>query len=128
MYIEALKKDFPMAYTVEAQTIMAEKAGGIEKLDTLFDAGDAAGSTENTLWIAAVMMKAYANREKLKCKILGEEYKGGETPTYEELRLLVNVQDLGQNFVAEISEAMKAGSKTTVEVKEEKRKNAKATP
>lgn len=128
MYIEVLKKDFPMAYTVEAQTIMAEKAGGIEKLDTLFDVDDAAESTENTLWIAAVMMKAYANREKLKCKILGEEYTGGETPTYEELRLLVDVRDLGKNFMTEISEAMKLGNKTTVEVKEEKRKNAEATP
>lgn len=128
MYIEALKKDFPMAYTVEAQTIMAERAGGLERLDTLFDVGDAAGATENTLWIAAVMMKAYANREKLKAKMLGEEYNGGEVPTYEELRCLVSVQDLGNGFLVEISEAMKVGNKTTVEVKEEKRKNAKATP
>lgn len=128
MYIEALKKDFPMAYTVEAQTIMAEKAGGIENLNTLFNADDAAGSTENTLWIASIMMKAYANREKLKCKILGEEYTGGETPTYEELRLLVDVRDLGKDFMTEISETMKLGNKTTVEVKEEKRKNAEATP
>lgn len=128
MYIEVLKKDFPMAYTVEAQTIMAEKAGGIEKLDTLFNVDDAAKSTENTLWIASVMMKAYANREKLKCKILGDEYTGGETPTYDELRLLVNVRDLGKDFMTEISEAMKLGNKTTVEVKEEKRKNAEATP
>lgn len=126
MYIEALGKDFPLCYTVEAQSKLAEKAGRLEDIQTLFDQEDAAGSTENTVWILAVMMEAAVNREKVKCRMLGEEYKGGEAPTYEELRALISPTEL-KDVAAIISAAMKLGQKTTVEVKEEKGKNAKAT-
>ena len=123
MYIRALDKDFPLAYTVEAQTELAEKAGGIEKFGEFFSENNAAEAVENSVWMAAVMMKAAAHREKLKSRMLGEEYTGGEPPAYEELRVLLNVGELGDSFKLELSEAMKMGQKTTIEAKEDKRKN-----
>ena len=125
MRVEALGKDFPLAYTVEAQTAMAEKAGGIEQLDTIFDADDAAKSIENTLWVLSVMMNAYANRERLKATMMGKKWDGEEPPTYEQLRILLDVTDIKGDIMKEISAAMKVGNKTSVEVKSEK--NGKAT-
>lgn len=125
MKIEALGLDFPLAYTVEAQTEMAERAGGIEKLETLFDAGDAAKSIENTIWVLAVMMNAYANRERLKATMMGKKWDGNEPPTYEQLRVLLDVTEIDKDIMQEISGAMKVGNKTSVEVKNEK--NGKAT-
>ena len=55
--------------------------------------------------------------------MLEEEYTGGEPPTYEDLRVLLDVGELGDSFKLELSEAMKMGQKTTIEVKEDKRKN-----
>lgn len=127
MYLKVLDKSFPLAYTVEAQTEIAERAGGLEKLDELFDNENAAESTERTVWMAAVMMRAAANREKLKCRMLGEEYKGGEPPTCEELRILLNVGEIGEVLMKEISEAMAEGQESTVEVKEDTKKNGTAT-
>lgn len=125
MRVEALGKDFPLAYTVEAQTAMAEKAGGIEQLDTIFDADDAAKSIENTLWVLSVMMNAYANRERLKATMMGKKWDGEEPPTYEQLRILLDVTEIKGDIMKEISAAMKVGNKTSVEVKSEK--NGKAT-
>lgn len=127
MYIKALDKDFPLSYTVEAQSKLAEKAGRLENIQSLFDTSDAAGATETTVWMLSVMMEAAVNREKIKCRMLGDEYKGGEAPTYEELRLLLNPTELGESVMTEITAAMNAGQAVTVEVKEEKGKNAKAT-
>lgn len=126
MYIEALNKDFPLAYTVEAQSKMAEKAGRLEDLQTLFD-GEAADVTENTLWVLSVMMEAAVHREKVRCRIFGDEYTGGEAPSYEDLRTLLTPIEMAQNAMEEITSAMSVGQKTTVEVKEEKGKNVKAT-
>lgn len=125
MRVEALGKDFPLAYTVEAQTAMAEKAGGIEQLDTIFDADDAAKSIENTLWVLSVMMNAYANRERLKATMMGKKWDGEEPPTYEQLRILLDVTEIKGDIMKEVSAAMKVGNKTSVEVKSEK--NGKAT-
>lgn len=125
MRIEALGKDFPLAYTVEAQAEMAEKAGGIEQLNTLFDADDAAKSFENTLWVLSVMMNAYANRERLKATMMGKKWDGMEPPTLEQLRVLLDVTEINKDIMGEITAAMKVGNKTSVEVKSEK--NGKAT-
>ena len=126
MYIEALGKDFPLCYTVEAQSKLGEKAGRLEDIQTLFDQEDAAESMENTVWILAVMMEAAVNKEKVKCRMLGEEYKGGEAPTYEDLRVLISPTEM-KDVAAMISATMKLGHKTTVEVEKEKEKNAKTT-
>ena len=126
MYIEALGKDFPLCYTVEAQSKLAEKAGRLEDIHTLFDQDDPAESMENTVWILAVMMEAAVNKEKVKCRMLGEEYKGGEAPTYEDLRVLISPTEM-KDVAAMISATMKLGHKTTVEVEKEKEKNAKTT-
>lgn len=126
MYIKALGKNFPLCYTVEAQGKIAKKAGRLEELEKLFDEEDAARSTENTVFLLAVMMDGAVKREKVKCKALGEEYKGGEAPTYEELLVLLDPTELSGGVISEIMEAMGNGNKTTVEVKEEK--NAETTP
>ncbi len=127
MYIEALGKDFPLCYTVEAQSKLAEKAGKLEDIQGLFERDDAAEVVENTVWMLSVMMEAAVNREKVKCRMLGEEYKGGEAPTYDDLRAILNPGEIGEKIMQEITKAMKSGNETTVEVKEEKRKNAETT-
>lgn len=127
MYIKAIKKDLPLCYTVEAQTKIAAKAGRLEDLKDLFEKENSAETVENIIWVLAILMEAAVNREKVKCKMLGEDYKGGEPPSYDELRLLIEVKELGKETIKEIFAAMSNGSQTTVEVKEEKGKNAKAT-
>lgn len=127
MYIEALGKDFPLCYTVDVQGKIAEKAGRLEDLQNLFDDEDTTKVTENTVWLLSVMMQAAVDREKVKCRMMGEEYSGGEAPDYEELRLILNPFEIQKDAMNEINAAMNAGQKTTVEVKEEKGKNAKAT-
>lgn len=126
MYISALDKDFPMVYTVEAQTALAEKAGGrLEDLDKLFDDDDAADYTEKWIEVMALLMKAATNREKVKCKALGEEYTGKESPTSEELRALLTMEEVKQGIV-DVAAAMKVGNSSTVETEEEKGKNVEA--
>lgn len=127
MYIKAIEKDFPLCYTVEAQTKIAAKAGRLEDLKVLFEKDDSAETVENIVWVLAILMEAAANREKVKCKMLGEDYKGGEPPSYDELRMLLGVTELEKETIEEIFSAMRKGSQTTVEVKEEKGKNAKDT-
>lgn len=123
MYISALDKDFPMVYTVEAQTALAEKAGGrLEDIDKLFDGENAAQVTEQTVWIMAELMKAAVNREKLRCKTLGEEYTGEEPLTSEELRVFLTMEEMGR-AIPEIRAVMFKGNGTTVETEEESRKN-----
>lgn len=126
MYISALDKDFPMVYTVEAQTALAEKAGGrLEDIDKLFDDSNAAQLTEQTVWVMAELMKAAANREKLRCKTLGEEYTGGEPLTSEELRVFLTMEEMGR-AIPEIRAVMFKGNSTTVETEEENGKNVES--
>lgn len=127
MYISAIGKNFPLRYTVDVQSKIAKKAGRLEDLQNLFDDEDAAKVAENTVWMLSIMMQASVDTEKVKCRMLGEEYRGEEAPSYEELRMLLNPFEIQKDAMGEIEAAMNAGQKTTVEVKEEKGKNAKAT-
>lgn len=126
MYISALNRDMPLAYTVEAQTKIAEKAGRLDDIQNLFENEDSAKTVENTVWMLAVMMEASVNREKVKAAMFGNSYDGPEAPTYEQLRMILTVPET-YSAMAEIRGAMSIGEETTVEVKEEKKKNAKAT-
>lgn len=126
MYIEALGKDFPLAYTVEAQSKIAARAGRLEDLEKMLDI-DAATSTENIVYMVSAMMEAAVNREKVRCQALGETYTGSDAPTYEQLRALTSPRELGKTVMEEMKAAMSGGQKTTVEVKEEKKKNVETT-
>lgn len=121
MHIEALGRDYPLAYTVEAQSKLAQKAGGrLEDIDRLFDKDDSAKIFENTVFILSALMEGYANRERVKCKALGKEYTGAYPPSYKDLCALLSPLEVGADAMAEISAAMKAGNKTTTETKPEK--------
>ena len=123
MYLSALDKDIPMVYTVEAQTALAERAGGrLEDINKLFDSDNAAQATEQTVWVMAELMKAAVNREKIRCKTLGEEYTGGEPLTCEDLRVLLTMEEM-KKATAEMYAVMLEGNNTTVETEEEKGKN-----
>ena len=127
MYIEALGKNFPLCYTIAVQSELADKAGRLEDIQNLFDQDDTEKVIENIVWTISLMMTAAESREKVKCRMLGQEYKGEEPPTFDELMLLLSPGEIEESAMEEISNAMKSGQKTTVEVKEEKGKNAKAT-
>lgn len=126
MKIDELGIDVPLRYTVEAQTKIAKAAGGLEQIESYLSDKDAAETTEHIIFMAAAMMEGSINREKVKCKILGNEYKGPNPIPYEDLRLFFNALDI-KEISAEVLNAMKSDNKSTVEIKAEKRKNAEAT-
>lgn len=120
-------QEYQLAYTVAAQAMIAQHFGGIDKIDGALTEGDAVEIMDNVSFMAAAMMKGAENRERVRCKALGLEYDGQESLDYECLRLAFQPSDVKSAATA-IMEAIREGSTATVELKEEKGKNADATP
>lgn len=125
--ITVFGREYPMAYTVEAQAEIAKRFGGIEKIELAFNTEDVASMMVNMAFCAAVMCKAYEDRERVRCKFMGAEYTHNEVMSEAELICAIEPKEVPEISSA-IMEAMKEGNKTTVEVEPAKGKNADATP
>ena len=121
MDIEILGKSYPMAYTIDAQNKINEKAGGIDKIELLFDGNDPVESMQNILFMAAQMIKGAADRERLKNKLIGNEVESSVVPTYEDLSAVIEVKEIKQISQA-VMKTIQEGSRITVEVEDIEKK------
>ena len=119
--------EYPMAYTVAAQSEIAKKFGGIEKIKLAFNAENVSEAMTNMAFCAAVMCKAYEDREQVRSKSMGNKYARRETLCAEDIAAALDPKDMANVSKAVIA-AMKEGNTITVEVEPAKGKNADATP
>lgn len=115
MDIEIFGKKFPMAYTVAAQSEIAKKFGKIENLEEALSSEDVAEMMKNVSFCASVMVKAAADRERVRCKIMAYPEPEIEEITYDEIMASVYVNDMDE-MVDSIVATMREGNETTVEV------------
>lgn len=120
-------QEYQLAYTVAAQATIAQRFGGIEKIDGALTEGNAVEIMDNVCFMASAMMLGAENRERVRCMALGLEYTGQKSISYDCLREAFQPSDVKAAATA-IMEAIREGSTATVELKEEKGKNADATP
>ena len=116
-----LDQEYPLKYTIAAQSKIASKAGGLKNIEALFNCEDEAEIFKNAAFMASEMIEGYINSEKIKCRMLGQEYTGPEPISAADLCGLLDVADT-EGMVREITAAMRAGNKSNVEVKPDKKK------
>lgn len=124
--MKILDQEYPLKYTIAAQSKIASKAGGLKNIEALFNCEDEAEIFKNAAFMAAEMIEGYINSEKIKCRMLGQEYTGPEPISAADLCGLLDVADT-ENMVREITAAMRAGNKSNVEVKPDKKKEPLST-
>lgn len=127
MTIRILEKEYPLAYTIMAQEAIAKRHGGLEKWGETMESIEVDDMMGEMAFMAAEMTKGAYEREKVRCKIYGEEYTGPGYLTEEEIKAATQNGEMKEIAIA-VMKAMKEGNEATVEVKEEKGKNAKTTP
>lgn len=120
-------REYPMVYTVDAQAEIAKRFGGIEKIEAAFNAEDMATTMMNMAFCASVMCKAYENRELVRCKAMGEEYKPVCILSEEDVASAIEPKEI-TGIMKAVTETMRDGNTTNVEVEPAKGKNADATP
>lgn len=125
MNITILGKEFPIEYTIQAQQEMAEKFG-----DSFFDEVStdsfvsAAKSMMDISCIISILMNGAEKRERVRCMMYDEEFKGPKALTAEEVAAAVHPRDF-VGYRGAIIECIKSAQKVTVEIQKEK--NVKAT-
>lgn len=73
MEIDVFGKKLSMAYTVASQAEIAKRFGGIENIELAFDLNDAALTMENAAFMASCLVNGANARERVRCKMMGEE-------------------------------------------------------
>lgn len=106
--------EYPIAYTVEAQSEMAEKAGGLDHIKDMIGSNQLSNMT-----VLLIMMRAGQHRERVLAKMAGTEEESKEIPTDEELRAIMLMSEWRDAMKA-MSEAMTEGNKSEVEIEGEK--------
>lgn len=106
--------EYPIAYTVEAQSEMAEKAGGLDHIKDMIGSNQLSNMT-----VLLIMMRAGQRRERVLAKMAGTEEESKEIPTEEELRTIMLMSEWRDAMKA-MSEAMTEGNKSEVEIEGEK--------
>lgn len=125
--LELFGVEYPMVFTVAAQAEIAKRFGGIDKIGTALDSGEFQATLENISFMAAALMKGAEERERVRCLATGVPYEGKPALTAQNLMNALELQDVKRATKA-VVDAIKEGSSVTVELKEEKGKNADATP
>lgn len=123
--------EYPAAYTVEAQGMLAEHFGGIENIEQAFESGtdiadDVVKLMENTIFLVSAILKGGENRERVRCKMLGVECTAKAAPTFEELCAVLTPDEIPE-LLNDALKIMSGGNATTMDVEEPEGKNAKAT-
>lgn len=119
--VTILGKNYPIEYTVEAQSKFAEKGGGLKRVSTVI--------TNYPSFALSTMMVAAANRKKVFAKMEGTEYDGPEPMSEDELNAILMPADLPE-ILKTMTGVMSEAFKTDVETAPEKKtgKKTKATP
>lgn len=109
--VKILDKEYPIAYTIEAQTKFTEKAGSLKKAPTVL--------SNDPAFALAVMIQAAVHREAVMAKV--ESRKPAVYPVISEgdlnaILLPADMKDITKSMV----EAMNEGFQTDVETAPEK--------
>lgn len=121
-----LGRPYPMAYTVAAQSKLADRFGGIENIQTAFEAKGVDELMDNMAFMAAVLIQAAAERERVRCKIMGADAPDMQILAADEIKAAVQPYEL-KDVVACIMKTIQEGNAITVEVVPDQKKR-KATP
>ena len=122
MNVTILGNEYPLEYTVEAQSKIAERFGALENIETVFDTG-VAKAAENIVFMLATMMEAAEKRERVACAVMCKEYTGKTALTEGDLKAVIRMQDFKEMQMA-VMATMTEGSKVSVETEEEKKEEA----
>lgn len=122
MNVTILGNEYPLEYTVEAQSKIADRFGGLENIETIFDTG-VAKATENIVFMLATMMEAAEKRERVACAVMCKEYTGKTALTERDLKAVIRMQDFKEMQMA-VMATMTEGNKVSVETEEEKKEEA----
>lgn len=126
MNIEILGKSFPMSMGLDAVKEITELLGcSLEQLgDTIFSA---AMADQLVIYskMAESMIKSAQRRERVKCKMFGEEYKEKIIPNAEEIQSCFL---FGENakLISAVVNTMKESQNGEVEIKDKKGKNGES--
>ena len=113
--------EYPIAMTVEAQSRIAEKAGGLNKIK------DVMGSKKlSNMAVLHILIEAGVRREKVLAKMAGEEYIPPVIPDEEDIPDLMYYTESAEVMKA-MNEAFREGNKSEVEIKPEPKKKERAT-
>lgn len=122
MNVTILGNEYPLEYTVEAQSKIAERFGALENIETVFDTG-VAKAAENIVFMLATMMEAAEKRERVACAVMCKEYTGKTALTEGDLKAVIRMQDFKEMQMA-VMATMTEGNKVSVETEEEKKEEA----
>ena len=119
--VTILGKNYPIEYTVEAESKFAEKGGGLKQVLTVI--------SNYPSFALSTMMLAAAHRKKVFAKIESTEYDGPEPMSEEELNAILMPADLS-NILKIMTDVMGEAFKADVETAPEKKtgKKTKVTP
>lgn len=113
--------EYPIAMTVEAQSRIAEKAGGLDKIK------DVMGSEKlSNMAVLHILIEAGVRREKVLAKMAGEEYIPPVIPDEEDIPDLMYYTESAEVMKA-MNAAFREGNKSEVEIKPEPKKKERAT-
>lgn len=120
--ITILGKEYPIEYTVEAQGMIVERAGGMDKLGVVFE--------EHFAFMLSTMLIAAKHKNEFFSKMNNEKYEGNEPLTEEELSDIIAIllpsekNRIAKEVMTVVNEACKADVET---VEEKGRKGKKPT-
>lgn len=113
--------EYPIAMTVEAQSRIAEKAGGLDKIK------DVMGSEKlSNMAVLHILIEAGVRRENVLAKMAGEEYIPPVIPDEEDIPDLMYYTESAEVMKA-MNAAFREGNKSEVEIKPEPKKKERAT-
>lgn len=118
--ITLLGKDFPLEYTVQVMEAVSARFGGTAEAVDQMTSGE--NQLQNTVFMLAEMMKGAERRERVRCALWGEEFKGTPALDYDTLIGIMNPSDL-QRMADALTEAINESQGVTTEVVPDTKKN-----
>lgn len=113
-------KEFPLEYTVQVMEDVTKRFGGTVEAVEGLSSGE--NQLENTIFLLAAMMKGAERRERVRCALWNEEFKGPAAPDYNTLMESMNMVDL-RNMASALVEAITESQKVTTEIQPDAKKN-----
>lgn len=113
---------YPMEYTLGAQSEIAARFGGLEKLETMVNAENSAETMENIAFCVAALIKGAFEREKTLTLLDGnKDTENRYVPTAANIAAVIYPKDL-PDLMKAVFATINAGNNTTVEVEPAKKK------
>lgn len=120
MTVSIFGREYPIKYTIAAENTIAERAGGLENLNSAMEKEGAAGRMDILAAMLAALISGGVARAKLDAQLAGDEYTGPETVPLDDIRALT-VAEL-TDLTGDIMAAIKEGSAVTVELQPQKKR------